>query len=201
MKTCSKCKESRDNVEFRNSRAFRDGKHPACKVCDRAYRQSRLDIDRQKKRDWYQSHKRRIADSRRLNADDRRKAARAYYAAHAVELRASALRRFRANRDLWNARSRDWRARNKSKVIALARRRDARIRALTIGNVSASGLDARAAVFGNRCAYCGGAHEQWDHAKPLAKGGPHCLANLRPSCKRCNQSKAAKWPWPVRSVR
>lgn len=42
------------------------------------------------------------------------------------------------------------------------------------------------------CALDGGFHV--DHVKPLARGGWHCLSNLRPSCPTCNISKGAKWP-------
>lgn len=31
-------------------------------------------------------------------------------------------------------------------------------------------------------------------SKPLAKGGLHCLANLRPACRACNAQKNARWP-------
>ncbi|MFC9635339.1 HNH endonuclease [Streptomyces mirabilis] len=34
-----------------------------------------------------------------------------------------------------------------------------------------------------------------DHYKPLAKGGAHTLANLRPACADCNLRKSAKWPF------
>ena len=53
-------------------------------------------------------------------------------------------------------------------------------------------LDARMSVFGYRCAYCGGPFEHVDHVKPLSKGGPHCLSNLRPACAPCNGGKADK---------
>lgn len=52
----------------------------------------------------------------------------------------------------------------------------------------------RVAFFGDRCWMC--ASPEWshlDHVKPLAKGGAHCLANLRPACAPCNQRKGAKW--------
>ena len=35
---------------------------------------------------------------------------------------------------------------------------------------------------------------QIDHVKPLAAGGPHCLANLRPACPTCNWIKGDRWP-------
>jgi len=38
---------------------------------------------------------------------------------------------------------------------------------------------------------------QVDHVKPLAAGGPHCLANLRPACPTCNWIKGDRWPLPA----
>lgn len=57
---------------------------------------------------------------------------------------------------------------------------------------------ARMAFFGNCCWMCGGAFEQVDHVKPLARGGWHALMNLRPACRSCNASKNAAWPLPQR---
>ena len=48
--------------------------------------------------------------------------------------------------------------------------------------------------YGGKCWMCGEDACEWDHVKPLSKGGSHILANLRPACRRCNASKAAKWP-------
>lgn len=50
-------------------------------------------------------------------------------------------------------------------------------------------LEQRMSVFGFRCAYCGGNFDHIDHVKAISKGGYHCLANLRPACKKCNQEK------------
>jgi 5-methylcytosine-specific restriction endonuclease McrA len=72
------------------------------------------------------------------------------------------------------------------------RRRHARKRASQIERFSGKQLAARMSVFGNRCAYCGGPFEEVDHAIPLARGGIHCLANLRPACRSCNRRKWAK---------
>lgn len=33
-----------------------------------------------------------------------------------------------------------------------------------------------------------------DHIVPLSKGGPHCLSNLAPACRRCNCTKRDKMP-------
>lgn len=47
------------------------------------------------------------------------------------------------------------------------------------------------------CWVCGGPKDQVDHVKPLAAGGAHLLANLRPICAPCNRRKSAQWPWPL----
>jgi 5-methylcytosine-specific restriction endonuclease McrA len=52
--------------------------------------------------------------------------------------------------------------------------------------------------WGGRCWMCGNEAVEWDHVKPLAKGGPDCLANLRPACMKCNRSKSSRWPLPSR---
>ena len=46
------------------------------------------------------------------------------------------------------------------------------------------------ARYGNRCFYCAtGDFEVLDHFVPIAAGGPHTLANARPSCRECNIHK------------
>jgi 5-methylcytosine-specific restriction endonuclease McrA len=53
-------------------------------------------------------------------------------------------------------------------------------------------LEQRMSVFGFRCAYCGGNFDHIDHVKSIKTGGPHCLSNLRPACRKCNLEKGAK---------
>ena len=63
----------------------------------------------------------------------------------------------------------------------------------SIGNVTVELLEAKAAYWGNHCWMCSGPIEHWDHVKPISKGGPHILANLRPACAPCNLSKSNRW--------
>lgn len=86
----------------------------------------------------------------------------------------------------------------------MGRRHRAMVRTATVAPFTAQQLAARMAYFGNQCWICAGPFEQVDHVKPLAKGGPHMLANLRPSCAPCNNRKRARWPLDkedLRSVR
>lgn len=55
-------------------------------------------------------------------------------------------------------------------------------------------LQEKWAYWGGLCWMCGGEACEWDHVKPLSKGGMHCLANLRPACRSCNASKNSAWP-------
>lgn len=88
---------------------------------------------------------------------------------------------------------REWRKTNRSAVAEAGRRRQARKKKATVVRFSPAQLDARMAAWGKRCWMCGGPFEHVDHVNPLAKGGPHMLANLRPACADCNIRKHAKW--------
>lgn len=57
-------------------------------------------------------------------------------------------------------------------------------------------LEQKLAYWGDRCWLCGEpGPDTWDHVKPLKKGGPHMLANLRPAHRSCNSKRSAKWPF------
>ena len=61
---------------------------------------------------------------------------------------------------------------------------------------------ARVNTFNNKCAYCGidleildRSHQnslEIDHVIPKKNNGSHCLANIVPSCRSCNQDKRSK---------
>lgn len=102
---------------------------------------------------------------------------------------------------------RQWRSANKSKYLLTlqrsklrhkdavherVRRRKLLKRRVTIVGMNTEAIVARIAFYGNKCAYCGGPYEHLDHVIPLARGGKHCPANLRPACARCNLSKKDK---------
>lgn len=57
-------------------------------------------------------------------------------------------------------------------------------------------LAQKLAYYGGKCWICRDrVHQHWDHVKPIAKGGAHILANLRPACARCNMRKSDTWPF------
>lgn len=80
---------------------------------------------------------------------------------------------------------------------AYVRGRKARLAAATVVPFTAEQLRQRVAYYGGRCWMCGDEAHTIDHVKPLAAGGAHMLANLRPACSDCNTRKGATWPWPA----
>lgn len=97
----------------------------------------------------------------------------------------------RENRERKRKLDADWLARNPGKKAEYDARRRARVKGSTL---NIADIQSRMAMFGNKCWMCSGPFEQIDHVKPLAAGGPHILANLRPSCRKCNARKGARWP-------
>lgn len=77
--------------------------------------------------------------------------------------------------------------------IANPKRRARKLLA-TVVDFTPEQIEQRMSMFGFQCWMCGGAFEAVDHVKPLSRGGPHMLANLRPACHSCNSKKGAKWP-------
>ncbi|MFI5823750.1 HNH endonuclease [Streptomyces rishiriensis] len=67
-----------------------------------------------------------------------------------------------------------------------------------VGDVTPESLAAMRLGYDNACFICKVSFEQTtlhgDHYKPIANGGDHGLANLRPLCGACNHRKQARWP-------
>lgn len=78
-----------------------------------------------------------------------------------------------------------------------AARRRCRIRGGQSVPFTAEALAQRIAYYGGLCWMCGAPYEHLDHVKPVSRGGPHMLANLRPACSRCNLAKSSKWSGPA----
>lgn len=91
---------------------------------------------------------------------------------------------------------RQWRQDNRDLMAAAQVRHRARKKAAMIVKFTLEQLAQRLSVFSG-CWMCGGPWTEAEHVKPLDKGGAHCLSNIRPSCRSCNATKHAKWPYPT----
>lgn len=66
-------------------------------------------------------------------------------------------------------------------------------KASAFGVVSKLEMDEIERMYGSACLKCGATGElQWDHVKPLAKGGAHSIGNLQRLCRKCNERKQAR---------
>jgi 5-methylcytosine-specific restriction endonuclease McrA len=95
------------------------------------------------------------------------------------------------------ARVRAWGKLHPESLRARQLRRRAQVKNATIVPFTRTQFLAKFAYWGNRCWICGDAATAADHVKPIAKGGLHTLANIRPICKPCNSTKNARWPFPL----
>ena len=145
-----------------------------------------------------------------VDLEKKRARQRAYYARHREEIRAKQnaaaagcrdrksvanRRHYEQNREKIVAMQKLWRQSNEDLVRERSQRRNALKREATVVPFTAAQLSQRMSMYA-RCWICG--DPRWtdvDHVKPLSKGGPHMLANLRPACRECNNRKSATWPF------
>lgn len=206
MKCCTKCGTEKPLSEFGRDKNRSDGLNPWCKACNaaNARRWRGADLDRAKatQRASYQRNR----ESRIAHVHE-------YAQQHKVEVSALHRKQYQRTREHRLERAREyrlanpvavaeakWRAMEKKPDLyraigqAKSARRYARLRGALVVPFTREQLADKMAYWGNRCWVCGKPMEQVDHVKPLAKGGPHVLANLRPICRSCNRKKWHQWP-------
>jgi hypothetical protein len=215
MKLCARCKVEKPDTDFNWRSKTKGTRRPECRACQRAdYVRDRAKdpsaynaATKERKRKWRKAHpdagkewyasnreRERNRNLARSGSEQHKATKRAWAARNREKTRAASKRWNNANRETLRAYLQAHYEANKSRYFERSRRRRALKSAATIVPFTQQELDARMSVFGHRCAYCGGPFEHIDHVKPLSKGGPHCLANLRPSCATCNLRKFAKHP-------
>lgn len=191
VKTCVRCSEEKPAGDFTKDKSRKDGLNPYCRECTRkGNRKSYVKnfaTEKARKAQSYRDDPEKFLSRNRkwraVNRDRERVTNRAYYARNREMVREWHKAYHQANPHVARACS--------------SRRRALRIRQ-TIVEASTDQIMQRMAYFGNKCWMCGGPFEHVDHVKPLSKGGPHMLANLRPACAPCNLSKKDKWPVSTR---
>jgi 5-methylcytosine-specific restriction endonuclease McrA len=103
-----------------------------------------------------------------------------------------------AHKDVIAFNAARYRSENRVQMRDKERARQAKINGNAPARVTQSQLAAKYEMYGNKCWMCGAdGPMSLDHVKPISKGGPHILANLRPACMPCNRRKSAHWPWPT----
>lgn len=193
-RACRECKRILPLSDYYRDKRGPSGYRSNCKDCHKAAVMDRARANPEQVR-FRQAVYRADPEHRRLA---RERTAR--YRAEKPEAVQSAQQRYRSDpehQQLARERARAWRIANPERRAEQAGRRRALQRSSAATRIPMALLAAKLAYWGWCCWMCGGEPSTWDHVKPLAKGGAHLLANLRPACGPCNGSKKARWPYPM----
>lgn len=194
LKHCPRCERDLPRSEFGPSKQTADGLFRWCRDCKRA-------ADRRSHEKHRPERTRKMRDRYHANPEPQRERAREWARAHPEENRARAAAWNVANRDQRNGNSRrSARARYAADYGETKReqwrRREAVIRqGCELYPFTLVQLAGKLDYWGGLCRWCRTAEADcWDHVKPLARRGPHMLANLAPACTGCNSAKRDVWP-------
>jgi len=178
LQKCSRCKESKPYSDFYFDGSRRYNLSSKCKHCVKVYN----------------------AEYKLKNAAAMKKRDAEYYIRNKEEIK---------------ARSAEWRLWNYAQYLVVAseypcspvtagerrRKRRAAEKAVVVVLYTAEQFADRMSMWSGLCWICKvRPFEAVDHVKPISKGGPEMLSNLRPACTHCNCSKAAKWPFSVSPI-
>jgi 5-methylcytosine-specific restriction endonuclease McrA len=192
-KTCARCKIPKPLDQYGAGKKWSDGLFPYCRECKRAADRTSHARHKAKRnasmREHYQVNRESyIARSTAYyteNREQRSQQAVAWNQANAerrLEIRKASFRK------AWTADPERFRE-------AWRKRHAAIRRGCATHPFTTAQLAAKVEYWGSRCWICSGPWDSIDHVKPLAKQGPHMLANLRPVCTPCNTRKRDRWPF------
>jgi 5-methylcytosine-specific restriction endonuclease McrA len=206
-KRCSRCGEVKPLDAFNVANRAKGTRHKWCRACFSDYNRTRYNSRREefkaaeRERYWADPERARriMRESRARHVEARRADAREYQRTHdRRDYKADWLKADRAaNPGKYTERGRAYRKANREADNEKARRYRTRKLAATLAEVTADQLDRKWKRYKGRCWMCGEPAVEWDHVRPLTKGGAHALRNLRPACRPCNASKGDVWPFPT----
>lgn len=213
---CSRCKKDKSPDEFHRHRRKKSGLYSQCKSCaaglNKVWRSKNADKIRLTGKKWNAANYDKVQAQRRK-----------YRESHREELCEKQKARYRIDPQPYKDRMREWELAHPEKVREHARkmnesrkaiklqwqkdhpeisrekerRRRAKKQSVLTIRFTQEQLNSRLSMFGNKCWICGADAESVDHVKPIAAGGGHLLANIRPACGKCNSGKGAKWPLDI----
>lgn len=187
-KRCAKCGETKPTTEFPPSKQRPDGLFNYCRVCkqeaNRAYWHRNADAIAERRKQQYEK-----------NPEPAKARSRKRYREDPERWKREADAWARANPEKRREIAARWQQANMQGLVREAvRRRYATRKGAPSISFRPEQLAQRAAYYGWRCWVCRGEFTEWDHVKPLSRGGWHCLSNLRPICRTCNAVKRDRWP-------
>lgn len=211
-KACCTCGTIKPFEDFNRHARSKDGRQPTCRECQRSKRVGWYEANREreiaKSREWNLANPERVrANDAARDPEKRRRNNRETYGRNGHKYRAAMHERRASDLDAFRERERQWRAVSKESIaerkrayrevnpnVRIQERANGlRRHAATKGGPGGMDLLAKFDYYGGLCWICGDNASAMDHVKPLAAGGSHILANLRPACTPCNSRKRARW--------
>jgi len=163
----------------------------------RAYqrRRAQTPAEKERKRQWYQTHKaqhraRQVA-RRAAHREEYLASMRAYNAAHREERRAYGKRSRETHREERRLYQRAYHKAHPEVVHASYQRRRAQQSQAGKNTLTSTQWRSIKEHYRYTCVYCGRRMKRltMDHILPLSKGGEHTFTNIVPACKACNRKK------------
>lgn len=181
MKICSKCKQNKENSEFRNHPQGRDGLHSICVQCQRDYAKDRMrrlrEVEPEKvkaakkkhyqkerskfiqyAKDYYENNKPKLLEKaakyRKIFRDRILKWQREYYKNNKEKKKESDSRSRKKNIEKVKARMKNYRKNNISEIIMRNRLRRQKIK-FSKKDFSQADWNYCLNYWGNKCAVCG----------------------------------------------
>jgi 5-methylcytosine-specific restriction endonuclease McrA len=208
-RTCKTCGKTKDLADYYRSSS--GGWRYSCKECVKAAVRERYRATRERRAETSAAWRGRNREYLRAEARKHYHANKSRYRENRRRWAAANVERlrernreyggqwYRKNREKKSAQNRAYRLANPDRTRIQKRldsqRYAARKAAAFTIPFTADQLMARMAFYGGVCWICRvEPGVEIEHVKPLSKGGPHILANLRPACRPCNASKNAAWP-------
>ena len=193
-----KCRARSRQWASANSERVRDNQ--------RRYYEANADKLREASRNWHKANRDKSRENCRrwyeLNANKAQEDARTYRATNADKVQISKRAYYESNRNKVKEYISRWRKSNLNKIKEYSRRRNAWKRAArqrALHPVTHQQIEARFAIWRNRCAFCGvdATHKRnhgrerltVEHVLALTKGGLDEASNIIPACTACNSSK------------
>lgn len=150
--------------------------------------------ERQKERYWanLQLSREKSTKYRRDNKEHSLAYGAKWRAKNKDKLCAAARRYYWENREVCLARGREWKKKNPERTAHHYSVKTAK-RKGAVGSHTAKEWREILDAYGNKCAYCKRRDKiTKDHKVPLARGGSNYALNLQPLCHSCNMHKQAK---------
>lgn len=210
VKVCPRCKIEKPISEFFVNKSRRDARTCYCKICckfyhkktspekrreyERRWREQYPEKKKEKDRRYAEPHREKLAQKQRLyrknNPNKIREYNEKWARSNPEKVKAYIIKTNKKRHEV----KLQWQREHPEAGRENQRKRRARLKNVLVIPFTKRELNQRLSMFGNKCWICGSSATAVDHVKPIARGGAHILANLRPICCACNSKKGSTWP-------